>query len=103
MDIEIYTNILKTFEQKKDFSTSNIFCEGHDEFEKIKTDILFLNRMINIYKENNAILRWYVIKTEVDNEIVLNKLMLLIQLYVDQESKKEKDRKKKFKLNLCTA
>tara|TARA_B110000444_G_scaffold260710_1_gene308866 strand:+ start:1466 stop:1774 length:309 start_codon:yes stop_codon:yes gene_type:complete len=69
---------------------------------KSKKVIKLIEKSVKIYKETNAMLRWNLIKKEIheiqeEKNNVINKLMTVIQLYVDKESH-EKTKKKGTKL-----
>lgn len=60
---------------------------------KSKKVINIIEKTVKIYKETNAMLRWNLIKKEIHNHKIqeeknniVNKLMTVIQLYVDKES-----------------
>lgn len=67
---------------------------------KSKKVINIIEKTVKIYKETNAMLRWNLIKKEIPDETqeeknnIVNKLMMVIQLYVDKESH-EKTKKKR--------
>ena len=74
---------------------------------KSKRIINIIEKTVKIYKETNAILRWNLIKKEIENMLekdieekdieekntVVNKLMTVIQLYVDKENHEKRKEK----------
>ena len=102
----------------------NIILDSKNESQQIKKEkiknlksekvIKIMENSVKIYKETNAILRWNVIKKEVgellkkennkrtqeDIDNIINKLMTVIQLYVDKESHGKKTKKKEKTLKL---
>ena len=76
------------------------------EILKSKKVINIIEKTVKIYKETNAILRWNLIKKEIENShkiqeeknIIVNKLMTVIQLYVDKESHEKTKKIKNTKL-----
>jgi len=73
---------------------------------KSKRVIKLMEKSVKIYKETNAMLRWNLIKKEIENShkiqeeknIIVNKLMTVIQLYVDKESHEKTKKIKNKKL-----
>ena len=76
---------------------------------KSKRIINIIEKTVKIYKETNAMLRWNLIKKEIENMLekektlqittleekntVVNKLMTVIQLYVDKENHEKRKEK----------
>ena len=104
---------LKIYEE-----TIKIILDSKNEDEKTKSEKIknlkshkvleIVEKTIKIYKESNAILRWNLIKKETESMLekqnseetkeeknnVVNKLMTIIQIYVDKEKHIEKKIKK---------
>tara|TARA_Y100000816_G_C26061528_1_gene557455 strand:+ start:263 stop:610 length:348 start_codon:yes stop_codon:yes gene_type:complete len=100
MNILIYEDVLKIIldsenEQTKKEKIKNL---------KSKKVIKIMENSVKIYKETNAMLRWNLIKNEIEELLkkenshktqeerntIVNKLMTVIQLYVDKESHEKK-------------
>ena len=101
MNIKIYEETIKIILDSKneDEKTKSKKMENLKSQKTMK----LIEKTIKIYKESNPMLRWNLIKKEImlekketkeEKNIILNKLMTLIQIYVDKENHMEKTKKK---------
>ena len=103
MNIKIYEETIKIILDSKneDEKTKSKKMENLKSQKTMK----LIEKTIKIYKESNPMLRWNLIKKEImlekkgtneEKNIILNKLMTLIQIYVDKENHMEKTKKTKL-------
>jgi len=94
LNLTIYEEIINIILDSK----NEITKKKKIEILKSKKIINIIEKTVKIYKETNAMLRWNLIKKEIENILekenttleeknkVVNKLMTVIQLYVDKEN-----------------
>ena len=108
LNLTIYEEIINIILDSK----NEITKKKKIEILKSKKIINIIEKTVKIYKETNAMLRWNLIKKEIENILekektltppeeknkVVNKLMTVIQLYVDKENNEKRKEIKNTKL-----
>lgn len=98
LNLTIYEEIINIILDSKNEITKKKKIENL----KSKRIINIIEKTVKIYKETNAMLRWNLIKKEIENMLekdteekntVVNKLMTVIQLYVDKENHEKRKEK----------